>query len=811
MAHWIDPQPIEVPDAIQQVVPAANGWEPLIAQMLVRRGIVEQDAALAFLDPARYTPASAWELPGMVQVVERLASAIAQRERIAIWGDFDVDGQTATALYLQGLRDLGANVRFVIPTRRQSHGVHPAGVQRLIDEGTRLILTADTGIAAHPAVALARGHGVDTLVTDHHDLPATLPEALAVVNPKLLAPDHALHELPGVGVAYQVVRALYDAMGRSRPEGAGMERHLDLVALGIVADVATVRADVRYLLQRGLDALRYTNRTGLQAMISLAGLEPTFLTEEDIGFSLAPRLNAISRVEQDPDTQMTTASAVELLTTSDLTRARTLATALEALNARRRWLTQQTVEAALAQLERERWLSEGPAIVVSGANWDPGIVGIVAGRLAERYHKPAIVLSAPPDEMARGSARSIEGVDIHAAIAAHKDMLYRSGGHPMAAGLSIERARLDEFRRALWRTLEQTAPPPAEPRLQIDALLTLNQVSMDLVRAVHALAPFGPGNEAPILAARDLTLASNALIGRTREHRRLVVRDGEGREQTVLWWRSADQSAPEGMFDLAFTVGINRFRGEESVQLTWVDTRVTARPAVEVSVRPAIAVRDVRREALRLSSGRERALSVLAAAGLQVGAQQDVLVWGEGVRAPSGLSLSDRTALGEAETLVVWTAPPDPGELYAALERVSPRQVVLVGIDPGLDTPRAFLERLAGLVKYAVREYGGQTRLSALAAAMAHSEQTVRLGLEWMGHKGQIDLSEKGDQLVLRAAQDRRDAPETSGPGSSHVVWGQLQALLAETAAYRAYLRQADAGRVVNPEPGLKSLTPHRS
>ena len=800
MAHWTEPEPIEVPDAIRQAVPAANGWETLVAEMLVRRGIVDGDTALGFLDPAHYCPASAWELPGLARVVERLASALAHGEPIAIWGDFDVDGQTATALYLQALRDRGANVRFVIPTRRQSHGVHPVGVQRLIDEGTRVILTADTGVDAHQAIALARGHGVDVLVTDHHDLPATLPGALAVVNPKQLAPDHPLYELPGVGVAYQVVRALCDAMGGTRAE------HLDLVALGIVADVATVRADVRYLLQRGLDALRYTDRTGLQAMISLAGLEPAFLTEEDIAFALAPRLNAVSRVEQDADLQMTSEAVVELLTTGDLTRARTLATALEALNARRRWLTRQTVDAALALLERERWLSEGPAIVVAGANWDPGIVGLVAGRLAERYHKPAVVLSAPPGEMARGSARSIKGVDIHAAIAAHKDMLYRCGGHPMAAGLSMEGERLDEFRRALWRTLEQAAPLPAEREVQIDAVLSLDQVALDLARAVNALSPFGPGNEAPVLAARNLTLSSSATIGRTREHRRLVVRDERGHEQTVLWWQSADRPLPEGTFDLAFTVGINRFRGQESVQLTWVDARVTSPPAVQVSPRPAIAVRDLRREALSLARSRAALPSLLAVAGLP--AEDGPLVWGEGIRAPAGVSLTDRYALGEAETLVVWTAPPGPDEFYAAMARVAPRRVVLVGIDPGLDTLRAFLERLAGLAKYAMRAYGGRAHLATLAAAMAHSTQAVRLGLEWMAHQGQVEIAWEGDQVILCAPTGEQKAGAPAS-GALHVVQGRLQAHLEETAAYRAYFQRADAGRLVNA--GLDSGAPIRA
>jgi single-stranded-DNA-specific exonuclease len=535
-------------------------------------------------------------------------------------------------------------------------------------------------------------------------------------------------------------------------------------------------------------------------MFALAGLEPSTLTEEDIGFALAPRLNAISRVEQDPDVALGTAAAVELLTTSDLARARTLATVLEALNARRRWLTRQTAEAAQAQLERDRWLAEGPAIVVAGANWDPGIVGIVAGRLAERYHKPALVLSAPPGEMARGSARSIEGVDIHAAIAAHKDMLHRCGGHPMAAGLSMQAERLDEFRRALWRTLERTAPPPAEREIQIDALLSLDRISLDLVRAVHALAPFGPGNEAPVLAVRDLTLASSALIGRTREHRRLVVRDGEGREQTVLWWRSADQPLPEGTFDLAFTVSVNRFRGEETVQLTWVDARVTAPPVIEVRPEPTIAVLDRRASARRSRNG-QKTLRTLAAEGLL---GDSFMVWGEALSAasaPGSVQLRDRYKLAEAETLIVWTLPPGPDEFYAAIEAVAPRRVVLVGLDPDLDTLRAFVQRLAGLVKYALREYGGRTSLSDLAAAMAHSKGTVHLGLEWMRRRRQIDVAWEGDRLALKAPSP--GAPDEQGNAQLDVVQGQLLALLEETAAYRAYWREADAGRLVNPGPGL--------
>jgi single-stranded-DNA-specific exonuclease len=785
LTRWVDPQPIDIPQEIREVVADAAPYDALLAGMLVRRGIADVRAAQGFIDPAAYAPHSPEVLPDLERAVVRLEQAVARGERIVVWGDFDVDGQTATALYLQALRELGGNVTFAIPTRRQSHGVHPVGVQRLIDQGMRLLLTADTGVDAGEAIGLAVSHGVDVLITDHHDLPEHLPNAQALVNPKRLPTDHPLYELPGVGVAYQVMRALFERVGL-----LGSERYLDLVALGIVADVATLRGDVRYLLQLGLDVLRSGERLGLKSMMALARLNPANLTEEDIGFALAPRLNALSRVGDELDAT----SGVELLTTDDLTRARTIATALEALNARRRWLTRQTTDAALSQLERDRSLLDGPAVVVSGAAWDPGIVGIVAGRLAERFNKPAIVFSAPEGEMARGSARSVEGIDIHAAIAAQRHMLHRCGGHPMAAGLSLEGSRIPEFRRALRRTLAQTGAVPEERTIGIDAYLSLDQLTPELVRAVSRLAPFGAGNDRPIFATKDLELVSSAIVGRTREHRRALVRDPEGREQTVMWWRGADETQPEGRFDLAYTLGINTFRNEVSVQIGWVDARLREPAAAlldqGVRAKTEIEVRDHR--ALSQSASESVLRTLRSSVPDAVRAVESVVVWAEG-GTPSidGVPFSDREALHDADTLVVWTIPPGPVALRGALKTVSPKRVVLFCIDPGLDAPQAFLQRLGGLVKHVLRTGEGQTSLSTLAAKMAHDASTVRLGLEWMAQKGQIEIVSSGSRrLALRGG---------SGVVGTRldIIQARLQAQLAETAAYRTYYRHADGKRLV--------------
>jgi single-stranded-DNA-specific exonuclease len=775
MVRWLEPQPVDVPAVLCSVVAEVARLSvggSLVTELLLRRGIEDPAQARGFLDPGAYTPAPPQELPDLSIAIERLARALARGERVAVWGDFDVDGQTATALYVQALRDLGANVSFHIPSRRESHGLHPAGVQRLIDAGARLVLTADTGIDGHRAVELAHNQGVDVLITDHHDLPKALPPALAAVNVKRLPPAHPLHELPGVGVAYQVVRALYEQMGRDA-------RHLlDLVALGIVADVATVRDDVRYWLQRGLEVLRRTPRVGLQAMIELAQIDPTALREDDIGFRLAPRLNALSRMGDDVDA----GDGVELLLTDDVVRARTIAQRLEMLNVQRRLTTRNTTEAALRKLERERELLAGPAIVVAGA-WEPGIVGIVAGRLADRYGKPAVVISAPEGEMARGSARSVEGIDIHAAIAAQRHLLHRCGGHPMAAGLSLAPERIPEFRRALWRTLSATAPA-VEPSLAIDAIVPLGQLSLDLVAAIEVLAPFGPGNERPLFASQDLELVSSAEVGRTREHRRVMIRDQAEREQEVMWWHSGDQPLPEGRLDLAYTLGSSTFRGEQRLQLTWVAVRERAAPPVEIVTRPQITAHDYR--------GLAAPAVALRALWHEPNLAGQILVWAEAVPPVTGVRTCDRSQLTLAVHLVVWTVPPGTLVLREALSRVSPAQVALFDIDPGLDELGPYLQRLAGLAKHVLGARGGEVSLAVLAGQMAHTVSTVRLGLQWLACRGQIEVAWQ-DKGRVRLYPGTGEAS-----GDMEAVQAGLQAALDEAAAYRAYYRSADPRHLVD-------------
>jgi single-stranded-DNA-specific exonuclease len=754
MSNWLEPTPISVSPALGQTV----GGHPLVAQVLARRGMVDVDRARAFLDPALYVPASPFDLPGMDRAVERIQQAVRAGQRIAVWGDFDVDGQTATTVLVQTLVTLKADVTFHIPVRaEEGHGVNLPWLQRLIDQGAQLVVTCDTGIDAHEAVDYARQRNVDLVITDHHDLPAALPAASAVVNPKLLPAGHALGTLPGVGVAYKLAEALL-------PDAS---EHQDLVALGVVADVAVQTGDARYLLQRGLARLRQTERLGLQALLQLAEVNPAWLNEEHIGFELGPRLNALGRLG---DANL----AVEFLTTGDAQRAKVLATMLEGLNAERKRLTDQIFQGALAQIERDPSLLEHAALVLAHSAWPAGVIGIVASRLAERFHRPVVLLAAPPGQLARGSARSVDGCNISQAIAAHSDLLAGFGGHPMAAGLSIDPQRIPELRRKLSRSVaEQLGPAAVEPTLEIDGHLSLADLSLELVADLERLAPFGPGNPRLVLHSPSHVLVSETTIGRYHEHRRLTVEDELGARQQVIWWQGAGWPLPEGRFDLAYTARASTWRGQRSVQIEWVDARPTAEGAIVVQpVGPDIV--DHRRSL--------QPQAVLE----QLRTQVDVAVWAEG-EAKRQVGGQDRSALAPAGMLVIWTIPPGRAELQAALNQVKPKEVVLFGVDPDMDSSDRFLQRLAGLIKHALRSGDGAINVQRLAAATAQRAAVVRLGLRWLAGRGYVRfMAEEKDEIRL-AAGDGLSSPDLPA------ITAQLRDLLAESAAFRRYFSQADA------------------
>jgi len=757
MPTWRDPAPVNAQNLDEL------GLHPLVSRALIRRGFDSPAAAQAFLEPGLYPVTPASELPDLETALRRIWKALRQNERICVWGDFDVDGQTATTILVQSLAAIGANVSYHIPVReKESHGIKVDYLKNEIDQGAQLILTCDTGISTHEAIDYAKTRGVNVLITDHHDLPeGPLPEALAVINPKRLPENHPLASLAGAGVAYKLAEALLqNASSNLAPESL-----LDLAALGLVADVANLNGDTRYLVQRGLAQLRRNQRLGLQVMFELAGVNPSQLNETHIGFSIGPRLNALGRLgDANP--------IVELLTTGDPARARVLATQLEGLNQQRRLLTSQVTQGALAQLREKPELLESAALVLHHPEWPAGIIGIAANRLAERYRKPTLLLTGK--NPLRGSARSVEGVHISEAIRACEKLLNGFGGHPMAAGLSLPAENLAALRRELSRAVTAQFEAAARPEsaLNIDEYLSLDELSLELAGQIERLAPFGAGNPPLTLATRNLELANSQKIGKTQEHVKLTVRDEAGTLASALWWGGADLELPtsEGRFDLAYTLRANDFKGQPQVSLELVDFRMVSQPVITLET-PRIETID-----LRKADQAEQALRKIQAQ------YPDALLFAEG-EARKRLNGKGRHELSAAKTLIVWSAPPERRVYESMLETVKPERIVLFAQDSGDDSLEAFLARLAGLLKFVIARREGRASLTELGAACGQTEAVIRAGFEYLKASGQVTGESEADGLTISQANAPAD-------DSARAQWSStLSYLLNESRAYRNFFR----------------------
>jgi len=782
MTRWLDPHPVNADSLNSLSLP------PLVAQTLLRRGINSPEEARAFLHPDVIPPIP---FPNIESAIERINAAMRKSEMICVWGDFDVDGQTSTALLVQTLKALGANVMYYIPIRgKESHGVHIESLKPILDNGVKLIVTCDTGITAHEAVDYANSRGVDVVITDHHDIALTgqstsgydLPNAKAIVNPKLLPKDHLLANLAGVGVAYKLAEALFENKESNVEGQTSADDLLDLVALGLIADVALLKGETRSLAQKGIRALRETQRLGLKVIAELSSTNLETLTEETIGFTFAPRLNALGRLgDANP--------AVELLLTKDPARARLLAAQIEGLNVQRRLLTSQVYEAAEAQLRANPDLLTEPAIVLAHPNWPGGVVGIVANKLVERYHKPAILLNESEDGVLRGSARSIEGLHITDAIASQKDILRGFGGHPMAAGMAFDADKLPEFRKGLGKAIEKQLGETVreEPTLQIDAWLALNEINLELANSLEMLAPFGAGNPSLTLASRGVTLKSSATLGKTKEHLRLTVEDQSGMTQSILWWGGAGEELPPlstshqqgNKFDIAYSLRASSFRGQKQVTLQFEEFRGVEEKPIEIK-KVKLEIID-----LRLHSS------------FTQNDHPSSLVWAEGADKSKGKS---RFELHQADEFTIYTTPPSPVELRNALEIVQPKTIYVFAVSPseGDSTtlradsvmlkanPEDFLNRLTGLCKYTLSNYGGKTNVTKLAVAMASRESAIEIGLQWLAAGGHISVTVDEDEVLLSA--EKMEVNQYL----QKELYTALKGVLNETTAYRKYFSSTD-------------------
>ena len=549
----------------------------LAVDLLLRRGYSTADDIRAFLDPSPARLRKPDLLPDIIPATERVIAAIKRRERILIYGDYDVDGVTGTVLLVSVLSRLGADVLYYLPHREaEGYGFSAQGLQFAVTEGAKLIVTNDCGSSDHDTLAAAKDAGIDVIVTDHHELAGAkdkgqrtkdksgLPPALAVVNPKRTDSEYPFRELAGVGVAFKLAWSVLSALSRPKEELIAL---LDLVGLGTIADIVPLTDENRVLARIGLNAIRRSPRPGLQALLKVAGIADKPLSGYSIGFMLAPRLNAAGRVGHAE-------LAARLLLTGDENEAATLAAELDSLNRSRQSLEERILTQATALVEAGR-LADRNAIVVAAEGWHEGVIGIVAAKLVDRFSRPCIVI-ALKDDRGRGSGRSVNGFNLHTALAACSGHLLAYGGHKYAAGLSLTRKSLAGFSSALAEYADGFPEDVFEPTLHIDAVAPIEQIDDAFVAALEKFEPFGPDNAAPLFASLGIEVVGYPRkVG--KNHLKLAVRAGERTLEAIAWGRSAEivniGVGTGNQLDVCYTVGRNTYGGRTSTQLTLRDFR----------------------------------------------------------------------------------------------------------------------------------------------------------------------------------------------------------------------------------------------
>ena len=470
---------------------------------MLRRGINDIEKANAFLDASNYVPSLPTALPDVDKACVRISQAIADKQHITVYGDYDVDGVTGTSVLYTVLRKLGASVDFYIPNRAsEGYGLNLKAVSVLASKHrTKLLITCDCGVSNFAEISLAKSLGVDTLVLDHHTMPEMLPPSVAIVHPKRLSSDHPLFDLPGVGVAYKVCEALLISKGM--PEE--VELLLDYVTLGMIADLVPLIRENRYLVQIGLPRLVNSPRPGIQALL---GQVQKSQDTDVVGFGLAPRINAVGRLSD-------ARAAVELMTTDDAQVADNLAKQLQIENGRRQELCDQIFAEADQMVQQKFDLTKDKAIAIYSEGWHHGVVGIVASRLVERYHRPVFIGELDiADNSVRGSARGVDGMDLYEALKANEHLLSKFGGHKMAAGFSLEAQNGPAFVSSIIQTCNKLlAKDSMKSTVDIDYSIDSSAISHTLVREMTQLAPFGMANKKPLMYATKLSCQSTRTLG----------------------------------------------------------------------------------------------------------------------------------------------------------------------------------------------------------------------------------------------------------------------------------------------------------
>ena len=533
------------------------GLETSVANLVYQRGIQTEETLRDFLEPSLDQLHDPYELHDMDKAVTRIRQAIENYEQILIYGDYDADGMTSASIVKEALEQLGAECQVYLPNRfTDGYGPNASVYKYFIEnQGISLIVTVDNGVAGHEAIELAQSMGVDVIVTDHHSMPEVLPDAYAIIHPEHPEASYPFKYLAGCGVAFKLATALLEEV---------QVELLDLVAIGTIADMVSLTDENRILVKYGLSVLKNTQRIGLQELFKIAGIQENEVDEETVGFQIAPRLNALGRLD-DPN------PAIELLTGFDEEEARDIALMINQKNEERKEIVQKIYDEAKTMVDLNK-----PVQVLAGEGWNPGVLGIVAGRLLEELHQPVIVLNIE-NGLAKGSARSIEAVDIFEALDPHRDLFVAFGGHAGAAGMTLEASKLEALSQVLVAYIEDNQVDlSTKNELFLDEELSLPDLTLETLKNFEKLAPFGMDNKKPVFYLKDFKIENARTMGAGNTHLKLKVSQADAVFEVVAFGLGdlATEFSQTKNLELAVTLSVNKWNGQTSLQLMLVDARV---------------------------------------------------------------------------------------------------------------------------------------------------------------------------------------------------------------------------------------------
>ncbi len=764
------------------------------AKLLWMRGIRSAEALRGFCQAAAYVPASPFAFgEEMRWAVDRLVAAQDRAEKVAIWGDFDADGITSTAVLWDGLKqffDHSDQLTYFIPNRlKESHGLSMGGIDQMAAQGVQLMVTCDTGSTNPDEVKYARSLGIDVIVSDHHTLPEVRPDVVAIVNPRALPGDHPMAHLSGVAVAYKLVEALYERLPDvpTRP----LSELVDLVAIGLIADLVELTGDCRYLAQIGIEQLRthlkgdHPTRPGVAQLLKLcrrAGDRPT-----DISFGIGPRINAVSRIYGEAS------FCVELLTSQDEERCRQLAEKAELANTRRKALQSDVLSQVMRQLET-RDLSTTGVIVLCDPQWPVGVLGLVAGQVAQQYGRPTILLTQDTptensdDTLVRGSARSVNQIDLYDLVQSQKHLLTGFGGHPFAAGLSLPARDLSMFRAAINQQYRQKMGTElSRPEIQVDLTVTVADLSPDLFQELKLLEPCGMGNPVPKLLIQNCWFENvwhqklkdrmGGKVGYIKTSFMLCdesEHDESGSKFPGLWWGHYKDDLPPGRWDVIVELDFNSHPKSRRYEVRLIDIRPAAIATTADNLDNSseqLALKDVLDGESWLIDRRQDASSI---EDLTTHVQSD---W-EG---------SDQSESDEPESLVVDRCPTlwSDFQLWQHQAQQSGKPLALAYPLPVEDNPVDTWMLLLGLAKFLSRTQQPVTR-ERLAEKLGVCDRTLELGL--------TALSKAGFAVTPSAIDIRLSCDKATPPSSEterRTALGQFLAAVQEEHFRRQYFYRA--------------------